>query len=217
MPKTPKITEEELCARLALVLVETGMRNSRLEDLHAGISPDSAIGDYSDVKVVTPYGEIPWSRVSRLDDEEMKALMMEVVDRVYTILTHPDASWRLIGAARWDKPKLSPALMGWVRKMEARQRGVPDEMSFAKRPHEEAEPLPPIRREQRAAAYEAELDKPHEQWSFNPTPDDLRALAQAPIADADWIAKAREALRLMAERAPLALRDEIEATAHGQD
>jgi hypothetical protein len=168
MPKTPKISDEDLCARLALVLVETGMRNSRLEALHAGISPDSAVGDYSDVKVVTPYGEIPWSRVSRLDDEEMKALMTEVVDRVYTILTYPDASWRLVGAARWDKPKLSPALMTWVRKAQARQSGVPEEVLLSKSPHEAFEPLPPIRREQRAAAYEAERDKPHERWSSTP-------------------------------------------------
>lgn len=93
---------------LALALVETGMRNSRLEELHAGISPGTAVGDYSDIKVVTPDGEIPWLRVSRIDDEEMKSLMIEVVDRVYAILTHPDAFGRLMGASRWDRPKLSP-------------------------------------------------------------------------------------------------------------
>jgi hypothetical protein len=34
------------------------------------------------VKVVTPYGEIPWANVSRISDEEMRALMLEVEDRL---------------------------------------------------------------------------------------------------------------------------------------
>lgn len=54
--------QAQSCASLALALVETCVRNSRLEELHTGISPDSAVGDYSDVKVVTPYGDIPWAR-----------------------------------------------------------------------------------------------------------------------------------------------------------
>ena len=54
--------------------------------LHAGIFPSSQSGDYSDVKVVTPYGEIPWERLGRLSDDEMKVLMIDVVDRCYTFL-----------------------------------------------------------------------------------------------------------------------------------
>jgi hypothetical protein len=44
--------------------------NSKLENLHAGKSPRSKTGDYTDVKVVTPYGEIPWNEVSRLNDDD---------------------------------------------------------------------------------------------------------------------------------------------------
>jgi hypothetical protein len=55
-------------------------RNTKLEDLHAGTSPSSKTGDYSDVKVVTPYGEIPWNQVSRFNDDEMKELMIDVVN-----------------------------------------------------------------------------------------------------------------------------------------
>jgi hypothetical protein len=51
------------------------------EDLHAGVTPDSQTGDYSDVKVVSPYGEIPWTELSRLSDQEMKAVMIDVVNR----------------------------------------------------------------------------------------------------------------------------------------
>jgi len=44
--------------------------NSKLENLHARKSPRSKTGDYTDVKVVTPYGEIPWNEVSRLNDDD---------------------------------------------------------------------------------------------------------------------------------------------------
>jgi len=54
-----------------------------LEDLHAGTSPSSASGDYSDVTLSSPYGVIPWPKVSRLNDDEMKRLMIDVVDRTY--------------------------------------------------------------------------------------------------------------------------------------
>ena len=58
--------DKELAARLAKALAVTCVRNTSLEDLHAGISPSSRAGDHSDVTVVTPYGEIPWNKVSRI-------------------------------------------------------------------------------------------------------------------------------------------------------
>jgi len=79
-------TDPELHKRLAKYMVLQCFRNSLLEDLHSGITPSSAAGDYSDVHVTTPYGEIPWSRLSRLSDEEMKALMIDVVNRTYRFL-----------------------------------------------------------------------------------------------------------------------------------
>jgi len=51
--------------------------NVIFEDLHAGKLPRSKIGDFSDVKVVTPYGEIPWNDVSHLSDKEMRKLMLQ--------------------------------------------------------------------------------------------------------------------------------------------
>jgi len=59
-----------------------------LEDFHAGISPSSESGDYSDVKVVSPFGEIPWEKLSRLSDDEMKVLMIQVVHYCYNFLTN---------------------------------------------------------------------------------------------------------------------------------
>lgn len=61
-------------------------RNTELENLHAGKAPSSKIGDYSDVKVVSPYGEIPWKELSRFNDEEMKELMIDVVNECYRFL-----------------------------------------------------------------------------------------------------------------------------------
>jgi hypothetical protein len=80
------LTEPVLQQRLAKLIVLECFRNSGLEDLHAGISPDSAAGDYSDVLVNSPYGAIPWPQVSRLNDEEMKQLMIDVVDRTYRLV-----------------------------------------------------------------------------------------------------------------------------------
>jgi ligand-binding SRPBCC domain-containing protein len=68
-------------------MAQQRFRNTELESLHAGKVPDSPAGDYTDVKVVTPYGEIAWNDLSRLNDEEMKTLMIQVVNKTYTFLT----------------------------------------------------------------------------------------------------------------------------------
>jgi hypothetical protein len=69
--------------RLAKYFVLHCVRHSRLEYLHAGIAPSSATGDYADVSVRSPFGTIPWRGVSRFNDDEMKQLMSDVVDRTY--------------------------------------------------------------------------------------------------------------------------------------
>lgn len=52
------------------------------EELHCGTTPSSKTGDYSDVKVVSPYGEIPWNELSRLSDAEMHKLMVKVENTI---------------------------------------------------------------------------------------------------------------------------------------
>ena len=79
-------THPEVLKRLAKYLAQQCFRNTMLEDLHAGITPDSQIGDYTDVVVRSPYGEIPWPNLSRLNDEEMKALMIDGVNKTYHAL-----------------------------------------------------------------------------------------------------------------------------------
>jgi len=77
-----KDTDQILAAALAKAITALCVRNTFLEDLHSGITPSSKSGDYSDVKVVTPYGEIPWQKLSRISpDEEMKRLMQEIVHK----------------------------------------------------------------------------------------------------------------------------------------
>ena len=130
MPLTDETTATERrdTERLALAIVETCVRNTRLETLHAGMFPRSATGDYADVKVVTPYGDIPWTKVSRISDDEMKTLMIEVVDRVFTYLNFPEElSGIRTATAAWDRPRLNTDLMKTVRRRQAgREIGTPD-------------------------------------------------------------------------------------------
>lgn len=111
--------------RLALALVEQCVRNSRLEDLHAGTTPDSLSGDFSDVKVVSPFGEIPWTQVSRISDAEMKALMIEIVNRVYTFLTHMEDLTALNNSARWNRPEHDPRLLETALRRAAARKDSP--------------------------------------------------------------------------------------------
>jgi ligand-binding SRPBCC domain-containing protein len=107
----------DVMKRLAKYLAQQCFRNTMLEDLHAGITPNSQTGDYTDVVVRSPYGEIPWPRLSRLSDEEMKALMIDVVNKTYhalTVLFDNRLGGELIKILaqqdflpRWNEPTLS--------------------------------------------------------------------------------------------------------------
>jgi hypothetical protein len=45
--------DEEVAKRLALGMAVLCVRTQCIEDIHAGIEPNSQAGDFSDVKVVT--------------------------------------------------------------------------------------------------------------------------------------------------------------------
>ncbi|QMU63069.1 MAG: hypothetical protein GKR88_01465 [Flavobacteriaceae bacterium] len=70
----------------ALKMAVTCVRNTVIESYHEGKIPQSKTGDYSDVKVVTPYGEIAWNEVAKINDMEMKTFNKEVTNRLYTYL-----------------------------------------------------------------------------------------------------------------------------------
>lgn len=116
--------EHRALQRLTLALVERCVRNSVLEDWHAGRTVVSPAGDFSDVKIVSPAGEIPYLEASRISDAEMKALMKQVVDAVFTFLSYPEQPIRLGGAARWDKPKLNPAMVAGIQRQIAIRNGA---------------------------------------------------------------------------------------------
>jgi hypothetical protein len=109
-------SDETLRRRLAKSAAFKMFRSSeKLENLHEGIYPSSETGDYSDVKIISPFGEIPWNRFSRFSDEEIKEVMREVVDRTYTYLTllfgsDGDAIIEKLKQEdeipNWDEPKL---------------------------------------------------------------------------------------------------------------
>lgn len=80
-------SDEQVRKRLAKFMVQECFRNSELENLHAGKAPSSITGDYAYVKVVSPFGEIPWPELSRLNNEEMKTLMIDVLNKTYKFLS----------------------------------------------------------------------------------------------------------------------------------
>jgi hypothetical protein len=71
----------------AKIMVAACVRRGYLEKFHAGATPITRTGDYSDVKVIDAEGrEIPWNQVSRITQDEMKTLMSGVVNRIHTFL-----------------------------------------------------------------------------------------------------------------------------------
>jgi hypothetical protein len=124
-------TERRALQQMTLALVESCFRNSILEDWHSGREVISPAGDFSDVKIVTPTGEIPYLDASRISDEEMKALMRQVVDAVFTFLSYPEQPIRLGGAAQWDKPKLNATMAAGILRQIAIRNGLDPAVAYA--------------------------------------------------------------------------------------
>ena len=77
-------------------------RHTLIEDLHAGLVPTTKTGDYSDVTVIDADGRrIPWPEVSHFDDNAMRDLMRQVVDRVYTFEVRAEDPDFLERIERW--------------------------------------------------------------------------------------------------------------------
>lgn len=104
--------EKRIAARMAKTLAMMCVRNTGLETLHAGVVPVTHTGDYSDVRVIDADGrEIAWNDISHLDNDQMRALMKEIVNRLYTFNISIDDQefrdrvdrWARI-ADRWDEP-----------------------------------------------------------------------------------------------------------------
>ena len=101
-------------ATVATMLAFHCVRNSYLEDLHAGIFPSSQTGDYTDVKVVSPYREIASNRLGRSSDEEIQRLSEDIVNRLHTFLFYlltsgePDRGMPL--QTHWAPPQIEGSI-----------------------------------------------------------------------------------------------------------
>jgi hypothetical protein len=75
--------EKRIAAKLARIMAMLCVRNTHLEKIHAGRTPVTRTGDYTDVFVVDADGRrIPWTEVSHIDEDEMRALMQHIVNRL---------------------------------------------------------------------------------------------------------------------------------------
>jgi hypothetical protein len=117
--------EERIAANLSKIMAMICIRNTRLEDLHAGVQPMTLTGDYSDVRVIDGAGlTIPWRQASHIDDLQMAALMREVVNRLYTFhMRRDDPSFRdhldrwMTASNKWDDPVLDTAFLEAVAEL----------------------------------------------------------------------------------------------------
>ena len=122
--------EIEYELRIAAVLAK-GMaimcfRDTVIENFHGGIAPVSHTGDFSDVVVIDANGRrIPWPEVAHIEPDEMRALMREVVNGLYTChLKAGDPEflgmldWAAREAGEWDEPVLDEVML---KGLEARR------------------------------------------------------------------------------------------------
>ncbi|HFC05064.1 MAG TPA: hypothetical protein ENJ55_05100 [Rhizobiales bacterium] len=122
--------EKRIAANMARILTMLCVRNTELENLHAGIVPTSKTGDFTDVTVIDAEGrEIPWPEVSHFDDDAMRALIQQIVNRIYTFYLKSDDPQfrqkidRWIGPSmRWDEPELDEGFMRGTKLTEKNGR-----------------------------------------------------------------------------------------------
>jgi hypothetical protein len=110
---TMSYNQKKSQSEFAKLIAAACVRRGYLEKLHAGFTPVTRSGDYSDVKVIDAEGrEIPWNQVSRISQDEMKTLMTGVVNRIHTFLA------RTIFSASEDKAfrqALDRAVVPWTK------------------------------------------------------------------------------------------------------
>ena len=115
-----KESEKRIAAKLAKTMAMLCVRNTHLETIHAGKTPVTKSGDWSDVNVVDADGNrISWTEVSHISDDQMRALMREIVNRLYTFHLCADEPglqdeierWMTV-AGPWDEPEIDQRMIG---------------------------------------------------------------------------------------------------------
>ena len=114
--------EQQLIASMSKSMAVMCVRNTVLEDIHGGTEPVSHTGDFSDLVVTDANGRrTPWTEVLRIGQDEMRDLMRQVVNRLYTFqakaqdlhfVTMMDRA--LAEAWRWDEPELDEVFLSAV-------------------------------------------------------------------------------------------------------
>ncbi|MDE0432842.1 MAG: hypothetical protein OXH92_02425 [Bryobacterales bacterium] len=119
--------EVAVASFLAKAMAVMCVRNTILEDIHDGIHPVTHTGDFSDVVVIDANGRrIPWTRVAHIQQDEMRELMRQIVNRLYTVnLNAGDMDflgmldWAAMEAGKWDEPELDE---GTIRGLKRRRK-----------------------------------------------------------------------------------------------
>lgn len=114
--------ERQLTASISKSMAVMCVRNTMIEDIHGGIEPVTRTGDFTDVVVIDADGRrIPWPEVSRIGNDEMRRLMREVVNRLYTFQAKADdphfvrlMDRALAEAGRWDEPELDEIILSAI-------------------------------------------------------------------------------------------------------
>ena len=111
--------EKRIAAKLARIMAMLCVRNTHLETIHAGMSPITRTGDYSDVFVVDADGRrILWTDVSHINEDEMRDLMRDIVNRLYPFHLCADdpklqaqiERWMGV-SSKWDEPEIDPRMI----------------------------------------------------------------------------------------------------------
>jgi hypothetical protein len=115
-----KEDEKLVAAKLAKSMAMLCVRNTHLETIHAGKTPVTRTGDWSDVTVVDADGNrIPWTDVSHISDDQMRDLMRDIVNRLYTFHLCADdprlwaeiERWMAV-AGQWEEPEIDQRMIG---------------------------------------------------------------------------------------------------------
>jgi hypothetical protein len=105
--------ERKAAANMAKILTAMCVRNTTLEDMHAGIVPITHTGDYSDVRIIDANGtELSWDQASKINNADMKILMKTIVDRLYTFFVQGEdprfeqtVDYYRRCTLQWDEPE----------------------------------------------------------------------------------------------------------------
>ena len=120
--------EVAVASFLAKAMAVMCVRNTILEDFHGGIHPVTHTGDFSDVLVIDANDRrIPWTKVAHIEQNDMRELMRQIVNRLYTInLNTGDMDFlgmldrAAMEAGEWDEPELDEVTMKGLERRRKR-------------------------------------------------------------------------------------------------